>query len=103
LVPRSQPGEEPSAPPTGGQGQAGVPGRPRSTPVPKTRQIKRWLLTCPDRLDPGDHAGLAVIKAHCPHVDALVGHIRSFAQTMTPPGLLANEGWLASVLASVKG
>jgi transposase len=73
---------------------------PAAPPVPKTRQITRWLLTHPDRLDPGDQAGLAIITARCPHLDALAGHIRSFAQMMTHrQGLLALEGWLARVEA----
>jgi hypothetical protein len=41
------------------------------------------LLTSPDRLDPGDQARLAAVKASCPHLDALGGHVRSFAEMMT--------------------
>jgi transposase len=68
---------------------------------PKTRQLTRWLLTCPDRLDPDDQAWLAAVKASCPHLDALAGHIRSFAQMMTRrQGLLALEDWLTAVEAS---
>lgn len=73
---------------------------PASPPVPKTRQITRWLLTNPDRLDPDDQAGLAVTTARCPHLDALAGHIRSFAEMMTRrQGLLALEDWLTRVEA----
>jgi transposase len=73
---------------------------PAAPPVPKTRQITRWLLTHPDRLDPDDQAGLAGVRARCPHLDALAGHIRSFAQIMTRrQGLLALDDWLARVEA----
>ncbi len=73
---------------------------PAAPPVPKTRQITRWLLSRPGSLDPGDQAKLAVIKASCPHLDALAGHIRSFAEMMTRrQGLLALEDWLTAVEA----
>ena len=73
---------------------------PASQPVPKTRQITRWLLSRPDRLDPDDQAGLAVITARCTHLDALAGHIRGFAEMMTRrQGLLALEDWLTRVEA----
>jgi transposase len=73
---------------------------PASRPVPKTRQITRWLLSRPDHLDPDDQAGLAVVKARCPHLDALAGHIRGFAEMMTRrQGLLALEDWLTHVEA----
>jgi transposase len=68
---------------------------PAAPPVPKTRRITRWLLSRPDRLDPADQAGLAAIRASCPHLDALAGHIRGFAEMMTRrQGLLALEDWL---------
>jgi transposase len=73
---------------------------PASQHVPKTRQITRWLLSRPDRLDPDDQAGLAVIRARCPHLNALAGHIRGFAEMMTRrQGLLALEDWLTRVEA----
>ena len=73
---------------------------PAAPPVPKTRQITRWLLSRPDRLDPDDRAGLAVIRGSCPHLDALAGHVRGFAEMMTRrQGLLALEDWLTRVEA----
>ena len=73
---------------------------PAAPPVPKTRQITRWLLTRPDRLDPDDQARLAAIRASCPHLDALAGHVRGFAEMMTRrQGLLALEDWLTRVEA----
>jgi len=73
---------------------------PAAPPVPKTRQITSWLLSRPGRLGPADQANLAAIKASCPHLDALAGHIRDFAEMMTHRrGLLALEDWLTRVEA----
>jgi transposase len=77
-------------------------GRARPAPaapaIPKTRQITRWLLTRPGSLGAGDQAQLAAVTASCPHLDALAGHIRAFAEMMTRrQGLLALEDWLTAV------
>jgi transposase len=80
-------------------GRAGQPA-PAAPPAPKTRQITRWLLSRPSRLDADDQAQLAGVTARCPHLDALAGHIRSFAEMMTHrQGLLALEDWLTRVEA----
>jgi transposase len=68
--------------------------------VPKTRQITRLLLTRPDHLQPDEQAQLAGIRAQCPHLDSLAGHISAFAQMMA--GLTGSTGldaWLAAVEA----
>jgi transposase len=81
------------------EGKASRPA-PAAPPAPKTRQITRWLLTRPARLDPGDQERLAAVKASCPHLDALAAHVRSFAEMMTRrQGLLALEDWLTRVEA----
>ena len=68
--------------------------------VPKTRQITRWLLTRPDRLQPGEQAQLQAIRARCPHIDALAGHVTAFAEMMTArTGSRDLETWLAAVEA----
>jgi transposase len=73
---------------------------PAAPPAPKTRQVTRWLLTRPARLDSGDQARLAAVKASCPHLDALAVYVRSFAEMMTRrQGLLALEDWLTRVEA----
>jgi transposase len=69
-------------------------------PPPKTRQITRWLLSHPGRLHADDQARLAAVRASCPHLDALAGHIATFAAMMTHrQGLLALEDWLTRVEA----
>ena len=81
-------------------GQAPRPA-PAAPPAPKTRQITRWLLTRPGTLDADDQARLATVTASCPHLGALAGHIRTFAEMMTRrQGLLALEDWLTAVEAS---
>ncbi len=73
---------------------------PAAPPAPKTRQVTRWLLTRPDRLDPDDQARLAAAKTSCPHLDALAGHVRGFAEMMIQrQGLLALEDWLTRIEA----
>jgi len=68
--------------------------------VPKTRQITRWLLTRPDHLQADEQAQLEAIRARCPHIDALAGHVTAFAQMMTArTGSRDLESWLAAVEA----
>jgi transposase len=68
--------------------------------VPKTRQITRWLLTRPDHLKAGEQAQLQAIRARCPHIDALAGHVTAFAEMMTArTGSRDLEAWLAAVEA----
>jgi transposase len=68
--------------------------------VPKTRQITRWLLTRPDHLQADEQAQLQAIRARCPHIDALAGHVTAFAEMMTArTGSRDLEAWLAAVEA----
>jgi len=74
---------------------------PEPTPaVPKPRQITRWLLTRPDHLQSDEQAQLSGIRARCPHIDALAGHVTAFAEMMTcRTGSRDLEAWLAAVEA----
>jgi transposase len=68
--------------------------------VPKTRQITRLLLTRPDHLSPDEQAQLAGIRAQCPHLDSLAGHITAFAEMMADlTGSTGLDAWLAAVEA----
>lgn len=68
--------------------------------VPKTRQITRLLLTRPDHLHPDEQAQLASIRAQCPHLDSLAGHITAFAEMMADlTGSTGLDAWLAAVEA----
>ena len=80
-----EPGTAPPAPPA----------------VPKARQITRLLLTRPDHLEPGEQEQLAAIRAGCPHIDALAGHITAFAEMMDGlTGAAHLDPWLAAVEAA---
>jgi len=69
--------------------------------VPKTRQVTSWLLRRPDTLTDDEQAQLAAIRARCPHLDALAGHLTSFAQMMTRrTGDTDLDGWLTAAEAS---
>jgi transposase len=68
--------------------------------VPKTRQITRWLLTRPDHLHADEQAQLQAIRARCPHINALAGHVTAFAEMMTARTASRDlEAWLAAVEA----
>jgi transposase len=68
--------------------------------VAKTRQITRWLLSHPEHLQPEEQAQVSAIRASCPHIDALAGHVASFAEMMTNrTGDRDLEAWLATVEA----
>jgi len=68
--------------------------------IPATRQITRWLLSRPDTLDASEQAQLAGIQDRCPHLHALTGHVRSFAEMMTRRrGQHDLEAWLTAVEA----
>jgi transposase len=79
--------------------QAAAPPDPAPA-VPKTRQITRWLLTRPDHLQADEQAQLAAIRARCPHIDALAGHVTAFAEMMTArTGSRDLEAWLTAAEA----
>ena len=74
---------------------------PSAPAPPKTRQITSWLLRRPETLTDDEHAQLAAIRARCPHIDALAGHVTSFAQMMTHrTGQNDLETWLAAAETS---
>jgi len=66
--------------------------------IPATRQITRWLLSRPATLDDDERNQLAGVQDRCPHLDALAGYVRSFAEMMTQRrGQQELEGWLTAV------
>jgi transposase len=80
-----EPGSAPAAPPA----------------VPKARQITRLVLTRPDHLEAAERELLARIRAGCPHIDALAGHIAAFAEMMNGlTGATHLDPWLAAVEAA---
>src|SRR6266851_3588232 len=79
-----------------------LPAAPPPPPaVPKARQITRWLLSRPEHLQPDERDQLAAVQDRCPHLDALAGHVRSFAEMMTGRhGDRQLEDWLTAVETS---
>jgi transposase len=73
---------------------------PPAPAVPKTRQITRWLLSRTENLQPDEQEKLAAIRTRCPHINALAGHVTSFAEMMTRRrGEQELQSWLTSVEA----
>jgi len=66
----------------------------------RARQITRWLLSQPEHLQLDERDQLAAVQDRCPHLDALAGHVRSFAEMMTGRrGEQQLEDWLTAVEA----
>ncbi|MFC9931956.1 transposase [Streptomyces sp. NPDC127190] len=57
-------------------------GRSGRTP-PSPRTVAGWILRHPDSLSEVDRLRLKAVMAHCPELEALAGHVRSFAQILT--------------------
>ncbi|MFI6107570.1 ISL3 family transposase [Streptomyces sp. NPDC051310] len=50
---------------------------------PSPRVVAGWILRRPGTLPEIDHLRLKAVLVHCPEIDALTGHVRSFAQMLT--------------------
>jgi Transposase len=74
------------------KGQAAPPAVPAP---PKVRHITSWILRDPATLDDDEQASLDAVRAHCPHLDALAGHVTGFAKILT--GLRGEQldAWIA--------
>jgi hypothetical protein len=56
-----------------------VPPKPA---VPKPRQVVKWIMTEPGKLDPDEHAQLTAALAGCRHLQATTDHVRNLADLM---------------------
>jgi transposase len=70
---------------------------PRPPAPPTARQAAGWILTDPAALDPAAAAALAGIRARCPGLDALTGHVTEFAKILTGRHGGRLDAWLAAV------
>ena len=50
---------------------------------PSARTVTGWILTHPDSLPEYERLKLKAVLAYCPELDALSGHVRSFARILT--------------------
>nr|WP_181923794.1 transposase [Streptomyces inhibens] len=50
---------------------------------PSPRVVSGWILRRPETLTETDQLRLKAVLVHCPELDALTGHVRSFAQMLT--------------------
>jgi transposase len=74
---------------------------PRTPDVrpPSVRTVTGWLLTHPDVLSEDDRLRMKTTLAHCPDLEALARHIRSFARILTQREGERTEEWIAAVRA----
>jgi transposase len=73
---------------------------PAAPRPPKVRHVAGWILRHPDSLDADEQLKLKQVRATCPHLDALAGHVTSFAQMMTGRHGGRLDAWIAAVDAN---
>jgi transposase len=78
------------------KGQAAPPAAPAP---PKVRHITSWILRDPATLDESERASLDAVRAHCPHLDALAGHVTEFAKILTGRRGEQLDAWIARASA----
>ena len=78
------------------QGKAAPPAVPGP---PKVRHITSWIRRRPGNLDAGEQLKLTQVRAACPHLDALRGHVEEFAKMLTGRHGERLDAWIAAVRA----
>ncbi|MFI9836167.1 transposase, partial [Nonomuraea sp. NPDC051941] len=63
----------------------------------KVRHITSWIRRRPDKLDADEQVRLKEVRAACPDLDALRGHVEEFAKILTRRQGDRLNGWIASV------
>jgi hypothetical protein len=66
---------------------------------PKVRHITSWILRDPATLDESEQASLDGVRARCPHLDALAGHVPEFAKILTGRRGEQLDAWIAKASA----
>jgi Transposase len=72
---------------------------PAAPAAPKVRHVASWILRHPDSLDSADQAKLAGVRARCPHLDAVAGHVTDFAKMLTGLHGERLDAWIERVEA----
>jgi transposase len=71
---------------------------PLAAPAPpKVRHVTSWIRRNPDNLDADEQAKLKEVRAACPHLDALRGHVEEFAKILTGRHGEHLDAWIATV------
>jgi transposase len=77
----------------------GMAAPPAAPAPPKVRHITSWIRRRPHNLDAGEQARLKDVRAACPHLDALHGRVKAFAEMMTGRHGERLDAWIAAVRA----
>jgi hypothetical protein len=72
---------------------------PAAPAPPEVRHITSWIRRRPGNLDADEQARLKDVRAACPHLDALQGHVKAFAEMMTGRHGERLDAWIAAVRA----
>jgi hypothetical protein len=71
---------------------------------PKARHVANWILRDPATLSEDEQVRLNDVRARCPHLDALAGHVTGFARfspsasvTVSAPGSLRSRPPMTSL------
>ncbi|MFE9207286.1 ISL3 family transposase [Micromonospora sp. NPDC007230] len=64
---------------------------------PKVRHVVSWLLRHPQRMQPEEQAGIATVRARCPHLDRLAEHVAAFAVILTQRRGHELDAWITAV------
>ena len=78
-------------------GQLKLAAPPRPPAPPTARQVACWILTDPAALGPAGTSALASLRARCPGLDALTGHVAGFATILTGRHGDQLDTWIAAV------
>ena len=66
---------------------------------PKVRHLASWILRDPATLGDDEQTRLKDMRARCPHLDALAGHVTEFAKILTGRHGDRLDSWIAAVEA----
>jgi transposase len=70
---------------------------PPAPAPPKVRHVTSWMLRHPASLDADEQLELKQVLARCPHLDAVAGHVRAFAEIMCGRHGDRLHNWIATV------
>ncbi|WP_203237075.1 ISL3 family transposase [Streptomyces gilvosporeus] len=71
--------------------------RPVTARPPSPRAVAGWILRHPDTLTESEQLQLKAVRTHCPELDALTRHVRSFASMLTGRHGEGLPDWLDAV------